>query len=88
VETEEERRGYDIFYRYDGTALREVARVRTEETRIADPAYAYRAAVTLRLEPAPALVVEGTEITAEGETIIDETYEWSQEEFAFVRGTP
>ncbi|UCH78682.1 MAG: tetratricopeptide repeat protein [Candidatus Coatesbacteria bacterium] len=87
-ETEEGRRGYDVFYRYDGEALREVARVRTEEKRTSDAVYAYGATVTLRLEPTPALVVEGTESTAEGETIIDETYEWSQEEFAFVRGAP
>jgi len=90
-ETEETgagRRGYDVFYGFDGAALREVARVRTEESRADDPAYEYRVAVTLRPAPTPALVAEGTETTAEGETTIRETYEWSQEKFAFVRGAP
>lgn len=79
------RVGYEVFYRYDGSSMREVGRVKTEETRTGEPSYEYEAAASFADAPGPTVVVGGKIKTAEGETAFTEKYVWDEGNFAFVR---
>jgi tetratricopeptide (TPR) repeat protein len=79
------RAAFEVLYRYDGSAMREVGRVKTEETRAGEAAYEYKAAASFVDAPAPTLNVEGKIKTAEGETTFFEKYVWDEGNFAFVR---
>ncbi len=84
VEDEEGRVTYEVLYRYDGSSMREVARVKAEEARAAAPGYEYEATLTFVDAAPPAFVVDGTVRSAEGETAFREEYVWDEDKFAFV----
>ncbi len=88
LEAESGREAYEVLYRYDGSTVREVGRVKTEETRQGEPAYEYAATLAFADAPQPAFVVEGTVKTVEGETTFTEEYVWDERGFAFVRRKP
>ncbi len=79
------RAAFEVLYRYDGSAMREVGRVKTEETRTDEPPYEYKAAASFVDAPEPTLNVEGKIKTAESETTFFEKYVWDEDNFAFVR---
>lgn len=85
AEGEEGRVTYEVLYRYDGSSMREVARVKAEETSAAAPGYEYDATLTFVDAARPAFAVNGTVRSAEGETTFGEEYVWDEDEFAFVR---
>ncbi len=85
VEDEEGRVTYEVLYRYDGSKMREVARVKAEETSAARPDYGYEATLSFVDAARPAFVVDGTVRSAEGETTSTEEYVWDEDKFAFVR---
>ncbi len=85
VEDEEGRVAYEVLYRYDGSKMREVARVKAEETSAARPDYGYEATLSFVDAARPAFVVDGTVRSAEGETTFTEEYVWDEDKFAFVR---
>jgi tetratricopeptide (TPR) repeat protein len=76
---------YEVLYRYDGSSMREVARVKAEETSAAAPDYEYEATLTFVDAVRPAFAVDGTVRSAEGETTFTEEYVWDEDKFAFVR---
>lgn len=90
-ETAEDEGGrvtYRVLSRYDGSAMREVARIKIEETRASEPEYAY-AAVVAFVDAAPPAVAVGAMITAaEGETVVNERYRWNEESFSFEKIEP
>jgi tetratricopeptide (TPR) repeat protein len=88
VDAEGGRAAYEVLYRYDGSSMREVGRVKTEETRDGEPAYEYKATLAFADAPRPILTVEGTFKTDESETTFAEEYVWDDESFAFVRRKP
>jgi tetratricopeptide (TPR) repeat protein len=79
------RAAFEVLYRYDGSGMREVGRVKTEETRADQPSFEYKAVPTFADAPRPTLDVEGKIKTAEGETTFFEKYVWDEDNFAFVR---
>jgi hypothetical protein len=90
-ETAEDEGGrvtYRVLSRYDGSALREVARVKIEEMRAAEPEYSYAAGVAFSDALPPTFAVTGTSTSAGGETAIDETYRWNDETFSFIKIEP
>jgi len=88
AEDEEGRVTYRVLSRYDGSAVREVARLKIEETRASEPEYAYAASVAFADAIPPAVAVTGTSTSADGETAVDERYLWSEESFSFIRIEP
>ncbi len=88
VDAEGGRAAYEVLYRYDGSSMREVGRVKTEETRDGGPAYEYKATLAFADAPRPILTVEGTIKTEESETTFAEEYVWDDESFAFARRKP
>lgn len=88
LDAEGGRVAHELLYRYDGSVMREVGRVKIEETRDAEPDYEYKA--TLSLADAPRLIMTagGTIKTAESETIFANEYVWDDENFAFVPEKP
>jgi tetratricopeptide (TPR) repeat protein len=88
LEAEGRREAYEVFYRYDGSGMHEVGRVKTEETRDGEPAYEYKATFAFADAPRPTLAVEGTIKTEESETTFTEEYVWDERSFAFVPRKP
>jgi hypothetical protein len=88
VEDGESRVTHRILYRYDGSRMREVARLKIEETRPSEPDYAYAATVNYADSTPPAVAVNGKVESAAGERAVEEIYRWDDETFAFVRIEP
>jgi tetratricopeptide (TPR) repeat protein len=88
TENEEGRATYRVLSRYDGSAMREVARMKIEETRTSEPGYAYAASVAFADALPSAVAVTGTSTSADGETAVDERYIWSDESFSFIKIEP
>lgn len=84
LDAQDGRVAHEVLYRYDGSSMREVGRFKTEETRAAEPAYRYEAALSFADAPRLIVTVGGTIATAEDETIFADEYAWDDEEFAFV----
>jgi len=85
VEAEGSRAGYDVFYRYDGSSVREVGRIKVEETRAAEPDFEFTGTTSVVDAAPPIISVEGTTKSAESETTFAEQYVWDENTFAFVR---
>jgi tetratricopeptide (TPR) repeat protein len=85
VDAEKGRVGYEVFYRYDGGRVREVGRIKVEETRAHEPDFEFKATASFVDAAPPIIVVEGTAKSAETETAFAEEYVWDENAFAFVR---
>ena len=88
VEGEDGRVTYRVLSRCDGSRMREVARLKIEETRASEPGYAYAAAVGFADSLPLTVTVTGTLTSAAGEKAVDERYRWNEEAFAFVAIEP
>jgi hypothetical protein len=84
LDAEGGRVAHQLLYRYDGSSMREVGRVKTEETRAAEPAYQYEATISLEATPRLIMTVGGTIKAAESETTFADEYVWDDDSFAFV----
>jgi hypothetical protein len=84
LDAESGRVAHQLLYRYDGSSMREVGRVKTEETRAAEPAYEYEATLSLEATPRLIMTVGGTIKAAESETTFADEYVWDDDSFAFV----
>ena len=90
-ETAEDEGGrvtYRVLNRYDGSAMREVARIKIEEMRTSEPEYAYAAEVAFVDSLPPSVAATGTSTSADGETAVEELFRWSDESFSFVKIEP
>ncbi len=84
LDAESGRVAHQLLYRYDGSSMREVGRVKIEETRAAEPAYEYEATLSLEATPRLIMTVGGTIKAAESETTFADEYVWDDDSFAFV----
>jgi hypothetical protein len=75
---------HNVLYRYDGSALREVGRFMTEETKIEQPDYGYSADAALDPGPPPAVRHSGWVTVEEEDSAFREEYVWDEGAFAFV----
>jgi len=84
VEDEAGRVTYRVVSRYDGSQMREVARIKVEESRAAEPEYAYAAEADFVDTDPLGIAVAGTSTSADGSEAVAEEYRWDEESFTFV----